>query len=815
MENETSCRLPLLAEPTHYKIHLKPDLVKFVFEGDLEAKIKIITKTKKLKLHSKELEIHSVFIKNQEQKEQKAEIIYQTENETVDFVFEEELDIGEYTLLVKYTGQHNDKMAGFYRSVYTVGENKKYAVVTQLEPTDARRVLPCWDEPSFKAIFELTLTTPAHLVTLSNMPIQTETQIENDLKIVSFQPTPKMSSYLFAIVVGEFDFIESKTPTNKIPVRVYTPLGKQNQGTFALDVCVRALDFYEKYFGIDYVLPKMDLVAIPDFSAGAMENWGLITYREIALLTDENSSQLRMQAVARTIAHELVHQWFGNLCSPEWWKHLWLNEGFAVWMTYVAIDHLFPEWDSWSQFGTREFTWAQELDGLKSSHPIEVEVNTSAQINEIFDPISYYKGACLVQMVRGFLGDEPFRKGINHFLLKFKFSNAGTEDLWEALKESSGVDVASVMRGWTQQTGFPYLLIQDKDVKNGEYTVLQKRFLFTGEDDPTLWKVPLHMIYSDGSSQMILLEDKAEQVIKLDHPLKEDDPKDEKDQKPQFPVDRFEIQSDYGLLASSGIIKTSQALSIYKFYKSEDSYPVFNGIISNFITIMNVFDENQKLYSMFQEFGKRLFEPVFHKLGWDPKDGEGVIISNLRISILGILGRCNYEPVIQKSKTLFENLISKNEEISPDFRGIVYSNALRNGGEKEYDAMLKMYRETNHPEEKYQSRSSRSDSMYAFVGVCRSLKGRDLAWDFLQQNWSKFWDKFGGGLFLLSNFIEAACSSFKSIQKLKEIEDFFQKTKAPSAERTIKQSLENISKNAKWVERDTNDVDEFLSNFLK
>jgi puromycin-sensitive aminopeptidase len=272
-----------------------------------------------------------------------------------------------------------------------------------------------------------------------------------------FQKTPLMSTYLLAFVVGDFDFVEAKD-ANGVLCRVYTPVGKKEQGKFALDITIKTLPFYVDYFKIDYPLPKLDNIAIPDFSAGAMENWGLITYREPYLLVDpKNSSSIGKQMVAVVVGHEIAHQWFGNIVTMNWWTDLWLNEGFASWIEYLSVDYCMPELDIWTHFVFSDHSRALDLDSLRNSHPIEVEVESPAQIDEIFDAISYSKGAAIIRMLHNYIGDDNFRVGLHNYLDKYKYKNTFTNDLWQSLSDVSGKDIQRVMETWTKQTGYPYL----------------------------------------------------------------------------------------------------------------------------------------------------------------------------------------------------------------------------------------------------------------------------------------------------------------------------------------------------------------------
>src|SRR3989344_3995235 len=465
-------RLSTDVVPTRYEIHLKPDLEAFVFEGEETIELMLKKSTKTLTLHSVDLEI-----------------------ESAEFGFAKNLPAGKARLKLVFRGVLNDRMHGFYRSSFEHEGKRKHIATTQFESTDARRAFPCFDEPSAKAVFDVSLTVPsAHTAISNTMPTEIK-EHEGGYKTVSFAPSPLMSTYLLAFIVGDFEHIEKKT-RDGVLVRVFVTPGKKKQAEFALDCAAKIVTFFNEYFDIPYPLPVLDMIAIPDFSAGAMENWGAITYRESALLVDAgNSSTQNRQWVALVIAHEIAHQWFGNLVTMEWWTHLWLNEGFASYIESLAVDHIFPKWDIWTQFVYSDLSQAMSLDSLKNTHAIEVEVHHPSEIGEIFDAVSYSKGASVIRMIADYLGEKDFRDGLRHYLKKHHYGNASTKDLWLALEHVSDKPVRSIMDNWTSKPGFPVVIIENDRQK---IRLTQSRFFSSSiakksSKDKTIWKVPINI----------------------------------------------------------------------------------------------------------------------------------------------------------------------------------------------------------------------------------------------------------------------------------------------------------------------------------
>lgn len=530
------------------------------------------------------------------------EVTYDDKTQVSKIEFSDAISQGSKAQLeIKFTGQLNDKMAGFYRSTYKREDGSEGLLAsTQMEATDCRRAFPCFDEPALKATFTITLVADKKLTCLSNMDVASETEVESGKKAVKFNKSPLMSTYLVAFIVGELNYIE--TNEFRIPVRVYAPPGQDiEHGRFSLNLAAKTLAFYEKVFGSEFPLPKMDQVAIPDFAAGAMENWGLVTYRVVDLLLDEKSSgAATKERVAEVVQHELAHQWFGNLVTMDWWEGLWLNEGFATWTSWYSCNEFFPEWKVWQSFVTDTLQGALSLDSLRSSHAIEVPVKRADEINQIFDAVSYNKGSCVLRMISTYLGEDVFLEGVRHYLKKHAYGNTQTGDLWASLSEASGKNVEEVMAAWTKEVGYPVLTVTD----NGSDTIhiKQNRFLRTGdvkpEEDKVLYPVLLGLRSKDGVDKSQILDKREDDFkvssteffkINADHtsPYRtaysaERLGKLGKAAKDGLLTveDRAGMLADAGALAQSGYQKTSGVLSLLKGFDSETEFVVWNEIIA-------------------------------------------------------------------------------------------------------------------------------------------------------------------------------------------------------------------------------------------
>lgn len=858
-------KLPKDVIPVNYCLRLQPDLVACTFDGQEQISVKVVEAASKIILnYGACIEVQKASFQPSDGEKTAADIEYIASEEKVVFNFPSPLPVGEGTLDITFSGPLPDSMKGFYRTKYkTLNGEERYSAVTQFEPTDARFSFPCWDEPAIKATFDVTLVVPKDRLALSNMPVKSEAPLDTDpnLKVVTFETTPIMSTYLLAYIVGEYDFVEARDEDGVL-VRVYTPLGKKVQGQFALDVAVKTLPFYKKYFKIAYPLPKMDLIALADFAAGAMENWGLVTYRETALLIDpENSSASAKQRVTLVVGHELAHQWFGNLVTMDWWTHLWLNEGFATWIEYLCVDYCYPEFDIWTQFVSQDFAHALEMDGLDNSHAIEVPVGHPSEIDEIFDAISYSKGASVIRMLHEYMGDEDFRKGLNLYLTKFAYKNTLTEDLWGSLEEASDKPVHKLMDTWTSQMGFPTIQVsQTQDGDNRVLTLSQEKYCADGAKGSTSsWMVPISISSSsspDKPIKKVVMEGKS-MAVTLENIPRDDwvkiNPGSYGFYRTQYSSDmldaiipaikdkvlpardRLGLQCDLFALSRSGTVPCTDVLKVVEGYANEVDYTVWNDLSIN-LGHISILLQSTDYYDHYKEFSKKLFAPAAERLGWDAKEGEGPLDAMLRGLVLARLGRYGDESAITEAKKRFEDHCSGAKSIPADLRNAVYVTVLTHGDDATYDKILELYDKTDLQEEMVRIQRAlgaanaphlitrtlefalsdkvrAQDAVFVLAGANKSLLGRDMTWQFVQDRWEDLYKMYGGSLFLLSSLVKCTTNYFVTEEKAKEIQAFFEKHPLPSAARTIVQSCENIRLNEKWLARETGPVGEYLKAF--
>ncbi len=853
-KNIKNIRLGDNITPSHYELSLQPDILAGTFEGKETISIKVEKDTNTITLHSKDIKIETVEYIKKGEGQFASKINYDVKKETATFYFKNKIEAGKGKIKIIFAGILNDNLRGFYKSKYILNGEEKYIATTQFEATDARRAFPCFDEPAHKAIFEVSLVIPESHEAISNtLPTEVKEHTPG-YKIVSFAPSPIMSTYLLAFIIGEFEYLEGFTKEN-VQVRVFTTPGKKHQAKFALETAIRSLEFYNEYFNIPYPLPTLDLIAIPDFESAAMENWGAVTFRETAILVDDlHTSLSNKQWAAIVIAHELAHQWFGNLVTMHWWTDLWLNEGFASYMEYLCVDHMFPEWKMWDFYIADRYAIAQKLDALEGSHPIEVEVHHPDEISEIFDMVSYAKGSAVIRMLAEYLGADKFREGLQHYLKIHSYKNTNTIDLWDAFEKVSKKKVIEMMNSWTKETGYPLITLSSKQ-NSGEVWELQQERFFSSrikardyknkKGKKHLWHIPvkyesssevMNMLLTQRSSPMIGARigkvNKGEgtfirvrydkETLKL---LKEEIQNGKLSVK-----DRLGVIRDMFALAEGGYIDTSEALEFSLVYKHETEFIVWSEIASGINKIANIIGE-EKFKNSYDKYVLSLLNHISKELGWENKKGEEHSQTFLRSLILSMSAHYGNTKIIKEAKKLFKNRAKM--PIRADIRGVVYNIVTANGGEKEWKLFEKLYKtEEFHEEKDRYARALSSfkdkdlllktlhfaiskevrdqDAPFIIVGVWQNSFGRDIAWKFIKSNWKIIVKKFGEGGHFLSRILSPLGTHTKE-KDLKDIKKFFEKNVAPGSARTLLQSYERIESNIAWLKDDKASIKSWLT----
>ena len=824
-------RLPEVARPDNYKLTFTPDLDKATFEGDETITLHVLKPTLEITLNSADIDFHEVSI-TAGGATQKAKVTPEKDKEMVVLAVDKQLAAGPATIHITYSGILNNEMRGLYLGKDDQG--RKYAS-TQFEATDARRAFPSFDEPDYKATFDITAVAPKGMIAISNQKVISDTPGPGDSHTVKFATTAKMSSYLAALVVGNFEYVEGEA--DGIPIRVYATTGKKEMGKFALESAEHILTYLDKYFGIKYPYGKLDLIGIPDFSAGAMENTGLITFREVILLIDEKQGSVDLKkSIADVIAHEMAHQWFGDMVTMKWWDDIWLNEGFATWMSSKPVQAWKPEWNP--RLDTVSGTGGTlNVDSLANTRPIHQAAETPAEIQELFDGIAYGKAAAVLRMLESYLGEETFRQGVVAYIKQHQYANATAEDFWDAQARTSKKPVDQIMPTWVKQAGVPIIDVKAQCSGNSTTVALsQQRFYFDrkkfAEANDQLWQVPLCMKGSAGGAAKCELLTKKEETFTLPgcskwvlanagatgyyrvgyqpdsvRALAADA------ETKLTPGERIATQTDIWASVRVGREPVGDYLAFAQGVQSDQSRAVMEDILGhlNYIGQYLVSENDRDSY---RAWVRGYLGPAMKQLGWEPKAGESDETRTLRARLLGALGYDGRDPeALEQARKIADQAIADPSSVDKELAGAALPLAALTGGADFYDKLMAALKNAKSPEDYYGyfftlsqfgdpkllqrtldfaiSPDVRSqDALSLVTGVLNNPAGEQLAWDFIRQHWSDL-EKAGGPF--ASAQVVGATSTFCDAGKRDQVTEFFNAHKVAAAERTYKQSIERIN----------------------
>lgn len=838
-------RLAEKFKPEHYE--LKLDLTQAKnreFNGIVDI-FGEINDEKEIVLHSKDLEIKKITFANDMKLN-----FSEAENDEI-LVNIEKLNFkkgDKIQLKIEFSGKITDAMHGLYPCYYKENGEKKELFATQFESHHAREVFPCVDEPEAKATFSLEIRALSDLEVLSNTEI-IEKNKNSNIQRVRFAKTPKMSTYLLAFVLGDFQRVSKKTKSGVEVSVLATKAQNSELMEFPLSFAVRVLEFYEDFFGQKFPLSKCDHIALPDFSSGAMENWGLITYRETALLAGKNSSISSKKYVALVIAHETSHQWFGNLVTMKWWDELWLNESFATMMEYLATDALEPKWKIWEEFAVNEAVLSLRRDAIDGVQAVHVPVHHPDEISTIFDgAIVYAKGARLMNMLRKYVGNDAFRKGLQLYFDKFKYQNTIGKNLWDCLSEASGKNVADFMNPWLFKSGYPSVLAEE----DGEELKLSQKQFFIGEgkDSGRIWPILL------GSNQNNLPDimdskdltcKKSSDFVQLNQGnvahfitnysqnlfenLLEKVRNGDLDT-----ISRLQILQERSLLSRGGEIPSVELLRTLQSYNKETSLTVWD-MISLLIGELKIFiDEDSESSKKMKKFVGNLTQNEFEKLGFIKKTGEDEEDMQKRSSILAHMIYAENEKAILGALDIFKN--SRNmEDIDSEIRSLILTVKIRFEESPELvQKMLESYKNTSNVDYRddimvalTSTKNIRTgklllekmlendiirtqDILSWYVHLLRNLKTRELAWKWLRENWKLIEEKFDGDK-SYNDFPRYSGAILRTEKQLQEFKEFFDPLKNdPSLTRAIEMGEREIAGRVDLIKRDKTTIDKFLQN---
>ena len=825
-------RLPGTVTPLHYDITVAPDLAAAKFTGQETIRVRIAKPATSILLNAAEIAFDEVAI-SAAGTTQKATVALDEARQQATFTVPSTLPAGEAEIRIKYSGILNDDLRGLYLSQ---ANNRRYAV-TQLEATDARRMFPSFDEPAFKATFALTAIIDRGDAAISNGAVLSDTPGPGDGKhTIKFETTPKMSTYLVALAVG--DFVCNGATADGVPVRICSTPDKKHLTGLALESTKQIVEYLNDYYSIRYPFKKLDVVAVPDFAAGAMENTAAIFYREAFLLADDSASLGTRKTIAAVLAHEIAHQWFGDLVTMQWWDDLWLNEGFATWMQTKPVKAWKPEWRV-ELDEVQDNQSAMGLDVLRATRPIRAKAETPDEINELFDPIAYEKGAAVLRMVEAWVGEEAFRKGVNAYIEQYQYGNARAEDFWRTVAKTSGKPVDRVMETFVDQPGVPLV---SADVRCGEAgqpsQVVLSQERYTSEAAASagqqVWQIPVCVRSSSGSTVCELL-DEAKENIRLEAcptwvianagargyyrtSMSPDAVRRLADHMaPLAPAERMALLSDEWSLVRSSRHDIGVFLDLAGGFRAERSDAVLQALTRPLATI-GADIASPAVRPRFRAWVSSLLTPILKDVGWTSRSGEDDTTRSLRATVVRALGgTARDRQVLARARELIGQELDKPGSVEPTLLNVIVGLAALEGGADLYDRYLARAKSATDPEEKYRylfgvaafgdpalvrrtvdlvlgPEIRAQDAKLLLGALLRTADARDLAWDVIRQRWEEIQKKDSTG----NGYIVGSLSTFCDPSAAQEVRAFFKAHPVPDAERTLAQTLERIDSCARF-----------------
>jgi puromycin-sensitive aminopeptidase len=832
MASANPYRLPTDIIPERYELRLTPNLTDWTFAGHEKVSIEVREPVREIVLNAAELNLHSVALKYTDGKMIAGNATLDAESERAVLSFAETLPVGRHELQIGFSGILNDKLHGFYRSTYKGPDGKDNPLAsTQFESTDARRAFPCWDEPAFKAVYQVTLIVDEQLSAISNAAVVRESTLAGTgKKEVVFADTIKMSTYLVAFIVGRFE-ASAPVTADGVPLRVWAVPGKSRLAGFALDIGKASLEHFSRYYDIPYPGDKLDLIAIPDFASGAMENLGAITFRETALLVDkEKATRSELERVADVVAHENAHMWFGDLVTMAWWNGLWLNEAFATFMEMLAVDAWKPEWRRWDSF-TVSRAAAMQVDGLKSTRPIEFPVERPEEAAGMFDVLTYEKGASVLRMLEQYLGDDAFRDGIRLYLRRHAYGNAETTDLWDALEDSTKQPARALMDTWIFQPGYP-LISAEKQGKTIRLTQQIFRYLQDGSDQDCKWHAPIFLRAGSKSGVVnkTLLLTEREQHVELDevadwvvvnagghgfyrvryngelldalkHGL----------QNRLSAVERFSLVNDTWAATLAGLTPLTDYLGLIELLHEEKDVNVWTTVISSGHHLQRILDDAQCVEVARRQ--RQLFTPALERLGWTPKKGESELESQLRGDLIGALGTlAEDKDCQQRGIELFAQYEEAPDSVDRNLIPALAAIVAHTGAKPEYEKFCSRFKTAKTPQDETRylfalanfrapelidrtldltinGEVRTQNSPYLMRGILLNKHAREKAWRFMKAHWDEMLRLYP------DNAIPRMCEGIIGLVKPEleaDAREFFAKHSVKQGAKQMEQHLERL-----------------------